>query len=117
MIFEENQSCLKHNTHLRQLNLFILKELIKIARDHTVIQLLYLICSFTVESLKAVVRGDDVDLPGSERAEVHADVSVESLDLLDGADSLAVGGISHDSATPARCRDTSGILTKYLHRI
>ena len=41
----------------------IFKVLIKVSGDHSVIELSYLVCAHSVEALKALVRGDDVDLP------------------------------------------------------
>ena len=44
----------------------IFEELIEIAGEHSVIELSDFIGSFAVEALEMRVRGDDVDLPGSE---------------------------------------------------
>ena len=59
--------------------LFILEVLVEVAGEHTVVELAHLICTLTVEALEGGVRGDDIHLPGCERAEVRADVAVERL--------------------------------------
>ena len=80
-----------------------LKILIKVTGDHSVIELSYLVCAHSVEALKALVRGDDVDLPGGEGTEMPADIAVELLDLGECAESLTVGWIRDDGATAALC--------------
>ena len=47
---------------LNLLFLLVLEILIQIAGDHTVVELAHLIGLFAVEALKALVRGDHVDL-------------------------------------------------------
>ena len=64
--------------------LLVFEILIEIAGDHAVVELAHLIGLFAVEALEALVRGDDIHLPGGEGAEVAPDVAVEPFNLLVG---------------------------------
>ena len=89
----------------------VFKILIEIAGNHAVIELSHLVGLFAVEALKALVRGDHVDLPGGEGAEVAAHVAVEALNLLARAESLAVRRIGNDRSAAAFGFDAAAILT------
>ena len=95
----------------------ILKELIKITRYHTVIELLYLVRFFAVEALEALVRGYNVYLPGCERAEMSADVAVERLDLGERAESFAIGRVGDYRAAATLGADRARILLENPERI
>ena len=97
--------------------LAIFEVLVEKARYHPIIELFDLVGSFAVESLEALVAGDDVGLPGGKAAEVAADVTVKLLDLGHSTESLAVGRIGYDSAAPAGCADVARILREDAERV
>ena len=83
----------------------LLKILIQVAGEHTVIELADLVRAAAVEPLKALVRGDHVDLPGGKRCKMTAEVAVERFYLLDRAESFAVGRVCDYRSASAGCAD------------
>ena len=88
---------------------FGFEELIEVAGYHTVVEFSYLVGALAIEAFEGGVRGDDIDLPGRERAEVSADIRIESLGFLDCAKAFAIGRIGDDRTASAGCADTARI--------
>ena len=80
-----------------------LEVLVEVAREHAVVKLLDLVGFFAVEFLEALVRGDDVYLPWSQRTEVMSDIAVKTLDLWYSTYSLAVRRIGYYRSASAGC--------------
>ena len=59
----------------------VFEELVKVAGDHSVVELAHFIRLPAVEFLEAGVRSDDIYLPRRERAEVLAELAIELLYL------------------------------------
>ena len=77
------------------------KILVKISRNHTVIKLMYLVSFLPVESFKALVRGNNVQLPGRKGAKVLSDITVKLLHLALRSKAFAIRRIRNYSSTSA----------------
>ena len=54
----------------------VLEELVEEAGYHTVVKLFHLVGALAVKTLEALVRGDDINLPGGKRSEMYTDLAI-----------------------------------------